>query len=294
MVDTIDHLLADAEKLCGPAGLTFEDFKKTYCPELGRSRTYEVLAIQDGRKTIEEIRAATRKRVAKHRANVTDKPSVTSDPAESEDTGTGPEATGEPGARVSTGSAERSVEDVKAAGAAFAGEEATAATEGNGAGRNEADGDGAQAAEAPDDTPEAVGKLYLFNQIILGEFLASKNQQQVARDILEMVGCDVAENLRDALSNVVSDYNTAVVQAEDEFDEQELAAEEERLGAAVVETEAAWIKAMRQADAKPNGKTEEAAEKKARIAKAVADEAKTAVWIFEKAAKLRAEKGAAA
>ncbi len=77
MVDSIDHLLADAEKLCDPEG--FEAFKKHYCPELGQSRTYELLAIREGRKTLEEIRAATRQRVAKHRAakRVTEKDSVT-------------------------------------------------------------------------------------------------------------------------------------------------------------------------------------------------------------------------
>jgi hypothetical protein len=56
--------------------------RNRYCPELGKSRMYELLAIKDGRATIEEIRAATRKRVAKHRAaekDVTEKDSVTSE-----------------------------------------------------------------------------------------------------------------------------------------------------------------------------------------------------------------------
>lgn len=78
MVDSIDHLLAEAEKCCDAEG--FVAFKKTYCPELGQSRTYELLAIQDGRKTLDQIRAATRQRVAKHREakRVTEKDSVTS------------------------------------------------------------------------------------------------------------------------------------------------------------------------------------------------------------------------
>jgi hypothetical protein len=117
MFDSINHLLADAEKLCGPAEITFEDFKKTYCPEFGRSWTYELLALQEGRKSLEEIRAATRKRVARHRANVTDKPSVTSDPAE--DVNRQPSSSPTP---VSTGSPERDIDAVKAAGGALAGE----------------------------------------------------------------------------------------------------------------------------------------------------------------------------
>jgi FtsZ-binding cell division protein ZapB len=66
-VDSIDHLLAEAEKLCETAE-AFEAFKHKHCPDLGRSRTYELLAIKEGRKTLDGIRAATRARVAKHRA----------------------------------------------------------------------------------------------------------------------------------------------------------------------------------------------------------------------------------
>jgi hypothetical protein len=85
MVDSINHLLDDARKLCDEAG--FEAFKKSCCPELGQSRVYELLAIKEGRKTLEEIREAGRLRVAKHRAekkrasqDVTEKDSVTSSP----------------------------------------------------------------------------------------------------------------------------------------------------------------------------------------------------------------------
>ena len=69
-------MLKEAERLC-PDG--FEAFKQSYCPELGRSRVYELLAVRDGRKAIEDVRAATRARVAKHRASkrVTDSESVT-------------------------------------------------------------------------------------------------------------------------------------------------------------------------------------------------------------------------
>ena len=78
-VNSIGHLLAEAEKLCETLE-AFAAFKQQHCPDLSRSRTYELLAIKDGRKTLEGIRAATRARVAKHRAGkkvVTDKPSVT-------------------------------------------------------------------------------------------------------------------------------------------------------------------------------------------------------------------------
>jgi hypothetical protein len=78
-VDSINHLLAQAEKLCETAE-AFEAFKKTHCANLGRSRTYELLAIEGGRKSLEDIRASTRARVTKHRAGkkaVTDSSSVT-------------------------------------------------------------------------------------------------------------------------------------------------------------------------------------------------------------------------
>ena len=83
MVNSIEHLIKDAEALCDADG--FEAFKKSYCDELSKSRTYELLAISAGRKTIEEIREAdTGIGVAKHRKakRVTEKDSVTSLPAQ--------------------------------------------------------------------------------------------------------------------------------------------------------------------------------------------------------------------
>jgi hypothetical protein len=79
-VDSISHLLAEAEKLCDTPQ-AFEAFKRQHCPKLGQSRTYELLAINEGRKSLEKVRAATRARVAKHRAakkTVTESDSVTS------------------------------------------------------------------------------------------------------------------------------------------------------------------------------------------------------------------------
>jgi hypothetical protein len=86
LVDSINSLLEQAEVLCGDPE-DFAAFKRTYCPKLGQSRTYELLAIKEGRKTLEEIREAGRLRVAKHRASkrdVTESDSVTSDQAKSE------------------------------------------------------------------------------------------------------------------------------------------------------------------------------------------------------------------
>jgi hypothetical protein len=88
MKDSIDRLLAEAAKLCDRKG--FEAFKECYCPEFSESWTYQLLAVQEGRKTLEELRAATRLRVAKHRAakrDVTESDSVTpaEDPAASDE-----------------------------------------------------------------------------------------------------------------------------------------------------------------------------------------------------------------
>lgn len=83
--DTIDQLLEEANKLCDD-NAAFEVFKDQHCPKLKRSRTYELLAVEQGHKTIEDIRAATRLRVAKHRAakktdDVTESDSVTRKPS---------------------------------------------------------------------------------------------------------------------------------------------------------------------------------------------------------------------
>jgi hypothetical protein len=76
---TVTQLLAEAKGKCDKGG--FKAFQKKYCPDLGRSRIYELLALGSGKKTIEASRAATRERVKKHRlvsvtsGGVTDKPS---------------------------------------------------------------------------------------------------------------------------------------------------------------------------------------------------------------------------
>jgi hypothetical protein len=73
---TIMQLLAEAKAKCDRGG--FKAFKAKYCPDLSRSRVYELLAIGSGKKTLEESRTEKRQRVAKSRRKV----SATSDVAD--------------------------------------------------------------------------------------------------------------------------------------------------------------------------------------------------------------------
>ena len=66
-MDAIKALLDEAESLCEEGG--FKKFQEILCPELSKSRAYELLAIARHMTSIEETRARTRERVAKHRAN---------------------------------------------------------------------------------------------------------------------------------------------------------------------------------------------------------------------------------
>jgi hypothetical protein len=66
-MDAIKALLGEAERLCDEGG--FKKFQEILCPQLGKSRAYELLAIARDKRSIEETRARTRERVAKHRAN---------------------------------------------------------------------------------------------------------------------------------------------------------------------------------------------------------------------------------
>ena len=59
--------LAKAKEACDADG--FDAFRERFFPDLGKSRVYELLAIANGKKSVEEINASTRARVAKHRAN---------------------------------------------------------------------------------------------------------------------------------------------------------------------------------------------------------------------------------
>jgi hypothetical protein len=65
--DAINALMDEAKELCDEGGL--KKFRELFCPQLGKSRAYELLAIASDKKSIEATRARTRERVAKHRAN---------------------------------------------------------------------------------------------------------------------------------------------------------------------------------------------------------------------------------
>src|SRR5262249_11268973 len=65
----------------------FNAFREKFFPDLGKSRVYELLSIATNKKSSEDIKAGTRKRVADHRARkrndsvtVTEKPSPTPEP----------------------------------------------------------------------------------------------------------------------------------------------------------------------------------------------------------------------
>ena len=77
---TISQYLADAQRTCDEGG--FKAFREKFFPELGKSRVYELLQIATNKKSIEQIKANTRERVAKHRAkNATLSVTVTEKPA---------------------------------------------------------------------------------------------------------------------------------------------------------------------------------------------------------------------
>jgi hypothetical protein len=58
--------LAIVHGVCDDGG--FDAFHKKFLPKLGRSRTFELLAIGSGKKSVEDTKASTRERVARHRA----------------------------------------------------------------------------------------------------------------------------------------------------------------------------------------------------------------------------------
>lgn len=53
--------------------ITWVQYLVKHCP-VGKSRSYELIAIADGRKTVEEVRIATNERKAKHRAAEPERP----------------------------------------------------------------------------------------------------------------------------------------------------------------------------------------------------------------------------
>ena len=73
------QLLAEAKKACDDGG--FDAFREKCCPKLAKSRAYELLAIAINKKSIEESKANTRGRVAKHQANKANSVTVTEKPS---------------------------------------------------------------------------------------------------------------------------------------------------------------------------------------------------------------------
>src|ERR1700716_2534115 len=64
--NSIAQLLATAHRACEECG--FAAFREKFFPKLGKSRVYELLAIGTSKKSVEDTKAGTRARVAKHRA----------------------------------------------------------------------------------------------------------------------------------------------------------------------------------------------------------------------------------
>jgi hypothetical protein len=62
----IGQLLVQAKGACDEGGFTA--FRERFCPKLGKTRAHELLQIASGKKTIEDVRAATARRMKKHRA----------------------------------------------------------------------------------------------------------------------------------------------------------------------------------------------------------------------------------
>ena len=67
---SIGQYLAKAKEACDEAG--FEAFREKFCPNFGKTRAYELLAVGQNKKSIADLRASTRERVARHRAKQSD------------------------------------------------------------------------------------------------------------------------------------------------------------------------------------------------------------------------------
>ena len=64
----LEKALAEARELCKAAGQSFKEFQEKYAPEYTRSQLYQVLAIADGRTTVEDVREGNRERKRRQRA----------------------------------------------------------------------------------------------------------------------------------------------------------------------------------------------------------------------------------
>jgi hypothetical protein len=76
---TVDQLLTQAKKRCDKGG--FKAFREKFFPDMGKSRFYELLQVATDKRSLKEIRAITRERVAKHRANKANSVTVTEKPS---------------------------------------------------------------------------------------------------------------------------------------------------------------------------------------------------------------------
>jgi hypothetical protein len=79
----LEQALVEARDLCKAAGQSFKAFKKKFAPDYGRTRLYQILAIADGRKTVEEVREEERERKRRQRG-VRDNSNVPDEAAEEE------------------------------------------------------------------------------------------------------------------------------------------------------------------------------------------------------------------
>ena len=64
----LDKALVEARELCKAAGENFKAFQEKFAPEYKRSRLYQVLAIADGRTTVEDVRQGEREKKRRQRA----------------------------------------------------------------------------------------------------------------------------------------------------------------------------------------------------------------------------------
>jgi hypothetical protein len=117
----LEQALVEAREICKAAGKSFKAFQEQYAPDYKRTRLYQVLAIADGRKTVEGVREGARDRKRRQRASVRDKGDVTDGPAERTTLELPPNGGGpQP---ILMASAERPIEQVQAEFAALAGGE---------------------------------------------------------------------------------------------------------------------------------------------------------------------------
>jgi hypothetical protein len=108
----VNQLLAEAKKLCDGGG--FKQFREQFCPQLGKSQAYAMLAIAAGKKTFIGHRTEERERKQRTRANQKAVPAANSgtvpensEPKESSNAAAPPATTPKPLAKLKTATAAR-------------------------------------------------------------------------------------------------------------------------------------------------------------------------------------------